>query len=297
MEAKDQRNDIRVGNEGELKNKDKTEIEIDKENIVPIVMKSNNPKKIRSFSRQRNVKKSKKNTTSLKEQIQNNVFTNGFNQKLSNDPSKATAVQPMCKSQIMVVKQEYIGDKEIFLQSCKPVEILKKNDDLTVPIDKSNDISACQETKALCVDITSGDQTELKVNGESNTTLALTTDVNLMNDFSLVKTDNNTNTTVILSMQSDFVALDKSNQEVQTSVEERPSCVPRKNKSEKKNNIKVSQLMTEKEKELIETSYKINSNLMKCELQDRMMVLNKENIKCSICGATYSRLDKCKVSI
>ncbi|XP_032675654.1 zinc finger protein 660-like isoform X2 [Odontomachus brunneus] len=289
--AINQRNDIGIEDESENGNKDEVEIEADKENTVPVVTNSKNSRKVRRYSRQRSIKKHEKNITPLKEQIRNIVTTNGLNKD-------SNTARPSCKSQVIIVKQEDINGEKASSQSRKPVETSSKSDDLVrIPIEKSNDSSMYQEKKAPCVNVTSDNQVESKVNDESDSTLAQTTNINLMNGFSLAETDNITKTAVALPVQSDFLVLEKSHQEAQTNMQDGSSCVSGKDKSGKRNSIKISQLMTEEEKRLVETSYKINLSLMKCEVQNKMTVLNKDNIKCNICGANYSRSDKCRVHI
>lgn len=290
--AMNQRNDVRIENERENRNTDEVEIEADKENTILVVTNSKNSKKLRRCSRQRSIKKHEKNTTPLKEKIRNIVTTNGLDQDSS-------VARPSCKSQVMIVKQKNINGEEVSSQSRKPMKTLSRSNDLVrIPIEKLNDSSTCQEKKASCVDITSNNEMESKVNGESDSTLVQTTNINLMNNgFFVAETDNIAKIAVALPVRSDFLVLEKSHQEAQTNVQDGSSCVSGKYKSEKRSSIKISQLMTEEEKRLVETSYKINSSLMKCEVQNKMTMLNKENIKCNICGANYSRPDKCKVSI
>ncbi|XP_019697306.1 zinc finger protein ZFP69-like [Harpegnathos saltator] len=307
--AINQRYDVRIEDEGKNKDKDENEKETNKENIVPIVKKSINSKIIRkSRPRPQIIKKNKKNTTPLKEQVQNIITTNALHQKASNDLSEVAACDngssswPVCKSQIMIVKEENVDSEKTSSHSHQLVETSSKNDDvMQTPIEnsQSNDSRACQESKknASCIDTMSGDQ-ESKV--ESDSMLNQTTNIN-SNDVSFVKIfhDGDMKTAIAspVPVQSDSFILEKLHEKEQTNVQDEASCVSKENKTERKSTIKISQLMSEEQKRLIETSYTINLSLMKYEVQNKMTVLSKDNINCNICGANYSRPDKCKVHI
>ncbi|XP_014474093.1 PREDICTED: zinc finger protein ZFP69-like [Dinoponera quadriceps] len=303
MEAvTNQRNDARIEEEEKNEDKNEAEMEANKENTVPIVKNSKNSKRIgKNRSRQRRVKKREKDTP-LKEQVENIVTTDALDQKeQSSDASNIAAVSPICKSQVISVKQENIHSEETSSQSRKSVGTASKSDEslVRIPIEnsQSSDSSAYQETEveALCVVIT-GDEVESKVNGKSDSILTQTTDIN-SNGVSFMKTDGEAETAVTLPSQEDPLVSKKSDEEARTSVQNKASCVSKKNRSERRSSNKISELMTEEQKRLIESSYRINSSLMKCDLKNKMTVLGKEKIKCNICEMNYSRPDKCKVHI
>lgn len=311
MEAEDKNKNIENSDKNEDMNKakmeaedkDKAKIEADKENTAPVVKHTKNSKRIRRIRSRRQSVKRQENNTTLKEQIQNIVATNALNQKELSDPSKITAVWPVYTSQKIIVKQENVYSEEASSQSHKSIESLSRSD-YTVRISignlQSNNPSACQETEVetSCTNTRSGDQTESKVNGESDD-LTQTTDIN-PNGFGSLEIDNDAKTVTLPErLQSDSLILEESHEEARqhnTSVQEETSCVSKTSNSEKRNNI--SQLLTDEQKKLIETSYRINLSIMKCdEVQNKMIVLSRENFKCNICGVNYSRPDKCKVSI
>lgn len=300
-----QRNDVRIEDEGEDKNEE-TEMEADKENTAPTTKSSKNSKRIQRYrSKRQSIKKQKKDIATSQEEIRN-VVTNVFDQKESSDPSVVTVLS-VCKSlnQEMIVKQESIDSESMYSQNRKSVET--PGEDLPqISVENSrseflNDFGTSQQqTEMFCVNTTSGDRMESNV--ESDSTLAETSSINV-NGFSLVEIDSDAKAAITLIVQSDSPVLEETEQQEKTSMHSEASC---ENKRERKNIIKisqlknifkVSQLMTEEQKDSIETSYRINVSLMKYEVQNKMTVLSKENIKCNICGANYSRLDKCKVSI
>lgn len=260
-----QRNDARI--EDENKDKDEIEMGADKENTAPIVKGAKNLKRTRrSRSRQGTIKKQKKDT-SLKEQVQSIASTNALGQKESNGPTKeATVSRPFCKSQEMTVKPEDINSEEASSQSRRSVikTLSRSHGMVWIPNEncQSSDSSACRETEveASCASTTSGDQVGLMVNGEFDSRLPQTNDGN-------------------------------SNGSSPSA-----SCVSKSNKSETRSN-NISRLMTDEQKNLVDTGYRVNLGLMNSEVQNKMTVLSKESIKCNICGVNYSRPDKCKVSI
>lgn len=302
--AVNQRNDVRIEDESEDKNEE-TEMEADKENTAPTTKSSKNSKRIQRYrSKRQSIKKQKKDITTSQEEIRN-VVTNVFDQKESSDPSVVTVLS-VCKSlnQEMIVKQENIDSESMSSQNRKSAET-PGEDQPQISVENSrseflNDFGTSQQqTEMPCVNTTSGDQMESKV--ESDSTLAQTSSINV-NGFSLVEIDSDAEAVIMLTVQSDSPVLEETEQQEKTSMHGEASCENKRERniikiSQLKNIIKVSQLMTEEQKDSIETSYRINVSLMKYEVQNKMTVLSKENIKCNICGANYSRLDKCKVSI
>lgn len=60
---------------------------------------------------------------------------------------------------------------------------------------------------------------------------------------------------------------------------------------------KISRLISEEQRLAIEASYRVDAALVDSEkLERNMTVLDKKSIQCKICTATYSRMDKCKVT-
>lgn len=62
---------------------------------------------------------------------------------------------------------------------------------------------------------------------------------------------------------------------------------------------KISELITDEQKQIIETYYLVDVDIMKKyaeEVRSNITVRDKNNIECNICPAKYSRLDKCEVN-
>lgn len=62
---------------------------------------------------------------------------------------------------------------------------------------------------------------------------------------------------------------------------------------------KISELITDEQKQIIETYYLIDIDIMNKyaeEVRNNITVRDKNNIECNLCPAKYSRLDKCEVN-
>lgn len=61
---------------------------------------------------------------------------------------------------------------------------------------------------------------------------------------------------------------------------------------------KISKLISDEQKQIIETYYVVNmSTINSEEVQRNITVVDKKNIRCNICGSLYLRMDKCQVSL
>ncbi|CAD1473018.1 unnamed protein product [Heterotrigona itama] len=61
---------------------------------------------------------------------------------------------------------------------------------------------------------------------------------------------------------------------------------------------KISKLISDEQKQIIETYYVVNmSTINSEEVQKNITVIDKKNIRCNICGSLYFRMDKCQVHI
>ncbi|KAG7208935.1 hypothetical protein KM043_015113 [Ampulex compressa] len=61
---------------------------------------------------------------------------------------------------------------------------------------------------------------------------------------------------------------------------------------------KISELISEEQKEAIETYYKVDMSIVNSdEVQKNLTVVDRKNIRCNICGSLYLRMDKCQVHI
>ncbi|XP_078044570.1 uncharacterized protein LOC144474015 isoform X2 [Augochlora pura] len=70
------------------------------------------------------------------------------------------------------------------------------------------------------------------------------------------------------------------------------------NKSKDRTFAKISELISEEQKEEIETYYIIDmSSVNSAEVDKNLTVIDKKNIRCNICGSLYPRMDKCQVHI
>nr|XP_033321851.1 zinc finger protein 354A-like isoform X1 [Megalopta genalis] len=70
------------------------------------------------------------------------------------------------------------------------------------------------------------------------------------------------------------------------------------NKSRDRSFGKISELISEEQKEEIETYYMIDmSTVDSAEVDNNLTVIDKKNIRCNICGSLYPRMDKCQVHI
>lgn len=62
---------------------------------------------------------------------------------------------------------------------------------------------------------------------------------------------------------------------------------------------KISELITDEQKQIIETYYLVDIDIMNKyaeEVRNNITVRDKNNIECNLCPAKYSRLDKCEVN-
>ncbi|KAL6420788.1 hypothetical protein ACFW04_014028 [Cataglyphis niger] len=69
---------------------------------------------------------------------------------------------------------------------------------------------------------------------------------------------------------------------------------------EKHKHSKISELITDEQKQIIETYYLVNTDIMNKyeeKVRSNITVRDKNNIECNLCAAKYSRLDKCQVHI
>ncbi|XP_043605616.1 zinc finger protein 354A-like isoform X2 [Bombus pyrosoma] len=61
---------------------------------------------------------------------------------------------------------------------------------------------------------------------------------------------------------------------------------------------KISELISDEQKQAIETYYTVDMSIVNlAEVQKNMTIINKKNIRCNICGSLYLRMDKCQVHI
>ncbi|XP_076232849.1 uncharacterized protein LOC143178203 [Calliopsis andreniformis] len=61
---------------------------------------------------------------------------------------------------------------------------------------------------------------------------------------------------------------------------------------------KISELISEEQKQIIETYYTIDMTMVNSEeVNKNLTVIDKKNIRCNICGTLYLRMDKCQVHI
>ncbi|XP_071856155.1 uncharacterized protein [Bombus fervidus] len=61
---------------------------------------------------------------------------------------------------------------------------------------------------------------------------------------------------------------------------------------------KISELISDEQKQAIETYYTVDMSIVNSEeVQKNMTIINKKNIRCNICGTLYLRMDKCQVHI
>lgn len=59
---------------------------------------------------------------------------------------------------------------------------------------------------------------------------------------------------------------------------------------------KVSELISDEQKQVIETYYTVDMSIVNSkEVQENLTVIDKKNIRCNICGTLYLRMDKCQV--
>lgn len=69
------------------------------------------------------------------------------------------------------------------------------------------------------------------------------------------------------------------------------------NKSRDKSFGKISELISDEQKQTIETYYTVDMSMVNSEeVEKNVTIIDKKNIRCNICGTLYSRLDKCQVS-
>lgn len=60
---------------------------------------------------------------------------------------------------------------------------------------------------------------------------------------------------------------------------------------------KISELISDEQKQAIETYYTVDMSIVNLEeVQKNITIINKKNIRCDICGSLYLRMDKCQVS-
>ncbi|XP_015509926.1 transcriptional repressor CTCFL isoform X1 [Neodiprion lecontei] len=75
------------------------------------------------------------------------------------------------------------------------------------------------------------------------------------------------------------------------------SCQDRRKKSEGRFG-KLTELITNEQKEIIETLYTVNMGVVNDEkVHKNIKILDKVRVTCSICGKIYSRMDKCQVHV
>ena len=61
---------------------------------------------------------------------------------------------------------------------------------------------------------------------------------------------------------------------------------------------KVSELISDEQKQTIETYYTVDMSIVNSkEVQENLTIIDKKNIRCNICGTLYLRMDKCQVHI
>ncbi|KAK9297833.1 hypothetical protein QLX08_008594 [Tetragonisca angustula] len=61
---------------------------------------------------------------------------------------------------------------------------------------------------------------------------------------------------------------------------------------------KISRLISDEQKQIIETYYVVNMSAINSEeVQRNITIVDKKNIRCNICGTLYLRMDKCQVHI
>ncbi|XP_076674705.1 uncharacterized protein LOC143372441 [Andrena cerasifolii] len=74
------------------------------------------------------------------------------------------------------------------------------------------------------------------------------------------------------------------------------SCV--ESKSRDRSFGKVSELISDEQKQVIETYYTVDMSIVNSkEVQENLTIIDKKNIRCNICGMPYLRMDKCQVHI
>ncbi|XP_076755941.1 uncharacterized protein LOC143426388 [Xylocopa sonorina] len=70
------------------------------------------------------------------------------------------------------------------------------------------------------------------------------------------------------------------------------------NKSKDRTFGKISELISDEQKQTIETYYTVNMSMVNSEeVQKNITIVDKKNIRCNICGTLYLRMDKCQVHI
>ncbi|XP_031844286.1 uncharacterized protein LOC116432080 [Nomia melanderi] len=70
------------------------------------------------------------------------------------------------------------------------------------------------------------------------------------------------------------------------------------NKSRDRSFGKISDLISDEQKETIETYYTIDMSIVNSEeVQKNITVVDKKNMRCNICGSLYLRMDKCQVHV
>nr|XP_012147196.1 PREDICTED: zinc finger protein 26-like isoform X2 [Megachile rotundata] len=69
-------------------------------------------------------------------------------------------------------------------------------------------------------------------------------------------------------------------------------------KSKDKLFFKISELISDEEKQAIETYYTVDMSIVDHEeVQKNLTIVDKKNIRCNICGLFYLRIDKCQVHV
>ncbi|XP_043254033.1 zinc finger protein 37-like [Colletes gigas] len=71
-----------------------------------------------------------------------------------------------------------------------------------------------------------------------------------------------------------------------------------RNRSKDRSFAKITELISDEQKEAIETFYTVDMSIVNpVEVQKNLTIIDKKNIRCNICGTFYLRMDKCQVHI
>lgn len=302
MQADTSRSDVKI----------EVEVEADKENITPAisVVSPSSSRVARNRSKQRSKHVQSGALLPPKKRARVLVAINALDRGEASNHSSGAVADSSSRNLSTSAKRESTANEKANsrdhytsvmtsrIDTNQPVQRIPTG---TLQLDK---VDARREAKTSCVSSPSGDQTESNKN-KCNLTVSCD---NSRDESSRVDTkDEDTKTAATASSSSSLsssvenesiileVAEETQPEEAQTA---RVDVTCNRGKSKNSGFAKISQLISEEQKFAIETGYNVDMALMNNErLEKNMTVLGKKGIKCNICQANYSRMDKCKVNI
>ncbi|XP_076627751.1 uncharacterized protein LOC143344982 [Colletes latitarsis] len=247
--------------------------------------------------------------------------TNVKDSEIIEDPLKMNEDNSMKSKAIsVIVKQEKGETESAFPQQTKEIDQL---------VWISNDVSI-QEQENL-IDSPLKEEIKQITNKKSNFTaqydVAEHSDVLTITDHKDLKSEifeEQNRVTVIKSFQTSGSSITKKMQEVKTEVYVTTNATSQsikddsesddadlsfmqllspdskfnRNKSKDRSFAKITELISDEQKEAIETYYTVDMSIVNpAEVQKNLTIIDKKNIRCNICGTFYLRMDKCQVHI